>query len=212
MKRALLIASLVFAPGTAAAYECGNGEESPLAHVVVRGDGHTTLYRQQQGTAPAKVCEAPCEADVPLCDVYSVGGNGIKTTQLVLHAAPGDTVVISNDRGGEAAKTTGYVLLGTGIVGVGASVVMVYVALFQAVLRKDTETTGTALKYTFTGSVALAALGGLVLLLSQGANDISQERHPAGPPKDAFVRIPELRADEPRAPAAQFPLLFTTHF
>ena len=196
-------------------YVCDTTEAPAMAHVIVRAE-NATLYREpkQSSEQQTKVCDAPCEVDLPICDVYSIGGHGLETTTFVLHAKPGETIALDVDRTAETGKMIGLGTVGLGIIGMGVSV---YILYFGALASIGTRGDGgdhvlNAGEVGFTVSAAVATAGGVVYLLTRRPTLSQEKLTTVTPPRDAFVRTPTWRHVDMGSATPHFPVQFTFAF
>jgi hypothetical protein len=176
----------------------------PTARVHINSPEPAALYRKAAGmTSFQKVCDAPCDQEMPLSDDYQVSGSGLGAVDFKLNAQPGQTVVIECSPSSTGGKVGGIVMMVVGgvvLVFIGLPGTLIALAL-QSSTTTDSNTKSDWMRDTLIidlVGVGIAA-GGLVLLLK--SRDGGAQQHLGflngipDPTKvdDRFVRTPMWR-------------------
>jgi hypothetical protein len=186
----------------------------PVARVHIRSSGTLFLYQRAPNDADfALACTSPCDRDLPLGDVYKIGGSDIKTTsEFRLDGEPGSTIEISVSGPSWAGIVGGGLLTIAG--GVSA-----YWGLIVAGVGSSCSTTDSGCRDLRNGGLAALAIGagamalGLLIVYPSMKSDVSQERALRDAPRDAFVRAPVWRnADVAGVPSLTTPFAYERRF
>ena len=175
-------------------------------HFTASGRGGSAfLYREPAGTMDwVTVCEAPCDADVPLHDRYRIGGNGNPTRDVKLKGTAGGSIALHADGRNTTGIVFGWILMATGsIVGLAA-------------MGGDDHGGVDAKRYLVVSAVGAAVLiSGIILYVKSASTEIEQRPATEKRPDEASVRRPvwrTLSAQEEATPPATFPVVFERSF
>lgn len=184
---------------------------APRRSVWVHVESHHPVVLElltPEETRWQRICEAPCDGEVPLDGVYRVSGHGLAPSRLLeLEANPGDRVVVDvNARTYEQHRTGDHLILTSYIAGA------VGLGLEIGALSVDASSPAQpALVWSGVGAAALAiacTISGYILLQPTG---LSQSSVTAGAP---VSRLPVWREVDPASRGAarvtNVPLFSTT--
>jgi hypothetical protein len=200
-------------------------EEPGLARVHVSSPKPVFLYRRPPGsTAWEKVCESPCDAELPVSGTYRVTGNGIAAKELALNANAGESVVLEVAPSSTAGVVAGVALTVAGLAATNVAMAMEPCHSAHAASTSCASSSDETRMSDVVGMAgALALVGGIVLIVVSARTGVGVESHrheapsPPGPDPhalDAFLRRPTWRSvsSTERAALPTLPLVFERSF
>jgi hypothetical protein len=244
MRRSLLLsAPLFFFSATIA-----NAQTPPLAATPSAARVHITsprpvvLFRKPANDSAGwtRVCESPCDLDLPIGDTYRIAGPGVSESNEISLAGGSNgaatelTVDPSNKTGIIVGATVGgvgglsllagafYFAFGT-ITKTGKDCseyperpILFGTSRAECVKQNETSDTLQTIGLVMMGIGAVVGIAGLFIFWRSAKTEMKQHAQPAAPaPPVAVKRWPSWRGavNEPSgAPAATFPILFTHSF
>lgn len=210
-------------------------KNGPLVRVHIRSEQPVLLDRRPAGEETwVPACASPCDADLPLGDVYRLSGAGVRaTSEFRLSGAEGGQVELSVDA---ATKRAWWVGAGIGGLGLVLDGYGLYIALLGSLVANQTcgglysgspqscessRARGATIRNVglvmLIPGTAAAIIGG-AMMARNFRSGVSQSEAGADAPSrplDAFTRTPEAKALVPAGvdgPATVWTPLFSGTF
>ena len=190
----VLVAMVLPVVGFSASARAQDAQHEPSIVVHIDSDRPVALFREEPVTAEqtpswvdvetsdaraynrvpkkvmhwVRVCDAPCDREMPIHASYRVDGEGIRATRLLrLAGRPGERVIITVDPASSSAFATGVVVSGIGVAGLVAGFALLLTELGDNLVGNHDPQRVSAAAACFGGG-GLVGLVGLGLAFGNG--------------------------------------------